>query len=109
MITMISHKEVTSEDLNGKVQSSIDYLKQTFMKKSTNKDVKEGFNQMRDTINYYLNEQVDNDFFVHAVKYHNAQERNLKNSQSFDKKLNRQSTGRLIIVSRLSELLDSKN
>jgi hypothetical protein len=106
MITMILHKEVTRSELSGLVASSIDYLKQKNIKRSTNSDIKTGFKSMSETCKYYLDKQVDTEFFIHAVRHHNKNERELKCRQSFDKKLGRVGTGRMIVINGLMQLLD---
>ena len=104
--------EVKRNEFYGKIAASIFYAKQSFMKNSTNVDVKDGFRQAVKTIEYYKDNKVDNDFMSFAVKYHAEQEQELKEKSSikifanYDDKLNRQRTGRLIVFSQVAKLLE---
>ena len=89
----------------GHVRSSLDYVKEQFTTKKTNQDVKIGIKSMCDNLNYYLNLGLDTSELMELVKFHDAKERQLKTSQNFDKSLNRQGTGKLIVLGRIGDIL----
>jgi hypothetical protein len=85
--------------------SCIEFIKTQFSAKNTNIDVHNGIRSMIDNFSYYQKIQVDKSFMAFLVKYHDAEIRALKNKQKFDAKLNRENTGKLIVLKRVGDIL----
>lgn len=94
-----------TKNVYGSIESSLDWINTEFSAKKTNKDVRAGIKSEIDNMTYHLRKQSDIDFLAFMVPYQEAQLRELKNKQKFDKVLNRQTTGKMIVLKRIGAVL----